>query len=70
MPTIAGWPAPRWITLANLAVATAFPAATTYPSVRYAGRLAGDPLGSLAQGEANLVAGAGSQTASVAVGAI
>ena len=29
----------------------------TYPGIRYAGRLAGDPLGELAQGEAELVAG-------------
>ncbi len=33
-----------------------------YPSIRYAGRLATDPLGVLSQGETTLVAGAGSQT--------
>ena len=33
-----------------------------YPSIAYAGRLAGDPLNSLPQSEAQLVAGAASQT--------
>jgi hypothetical protein len=37
---------------------------TVYPGIRYAGRLAGDPLGTLAQGEAVLVDGSGSQTLS------
>jgi hypothetical protein len=32
------------------------------PQIRYAGRLAGDPLNTLAQGEATLFAGTGSQT--------
>src|SRR5262249_28284952 len=36
--------------------------APNYPSIRYAGRLAGDPLGQLAQGESTLIAGNGSQT--------
>jgi subtilisin-like proprotein convertase family protein len=35
---------------------------TVFPSIRYAGRLAGDPAGSLAQGEATLVAGTATQT--------
>lgn len=33
-----------------------------FPSIHYAGRLASDPLGELAQGEAVLMAGGGSQT--------
>ena len=33
-----------------------------YPQIRYAGRLAGDPLNTLAQGEATLIAGTGAQT--------
>jgi hypothetical protein len=37
---------------------------TVYPGIRYAGRLAGDPLGTLAQGEAVLIDGSGSQTQS------
>jgi len=35
-----------------------------YPGLRYAGRLAGDPAGGLAQGEATLIAGTGVQTSS------
>lgn len=35
----------------------------TYPSVRYTGRLAGDPLGQMTQGEGVIVHGTGSQTA-------
>jgi subtilisin-like proprotein convertase family protein len=44
------------------AVAYSVSSATVFPSIRYAGRLAGDPAGSLAQGEALLVAGTSSQT--------
>lgn len=33
---------------------------TTYPSIRYAGRLAADPAGELSQGETELIAGGGS----------
>lgn len=36
--------------------------ATTYPSIRYAGRRASDPLGTMGQGEAHLIDGAGYQT--------
>jgi S-layer homology domain len=35
--------------------------ATTFPGIRYAGRLVGDPLGQLSQGEATLLAGTGSE---------
>ena len=34
---------------------------TVYPGIRYAGRLAGDPLGELSQGEATMQNGSGSQ---------
>ncbi|MCA1591219.1 MAG: proprotein convertase P-domain-containing protein, partial [Acidobacteria bacterium] len=44
------------------AVGYSVSSSTTFPSVRYAGRLATDPAGSLAQGEATLVAGTGAQT--------
>ena len=37
-------------------------AAGTYPGIRYAGRLNTDPPGTLAQGEATLINGSGSQT--------
>ena len=33
-----------------------------FPSVSYTGRLAGDPLGTMPQGEANIITGTGSQT--------
>jgi subtilisin-like proprotein convertase family protein len=46
----------------NLAVGYSVSSLTTFPGIRYAGRLVGDPLGSLAQGEATLIAGAGVQT--------
>jgi hypothetical protein len=49
----------------NLAVGYSVSNATTvYPGIRYAGRLAGDPLGELARGEAVLVNGSGSQLVS------
>jgi len=35
---------------------------SVYPSIRYAGRLSTDALGTLAQGEGTLIAGSGSQT--------
>jgi hypothetical protein len=37
-------------------------ATSTYPSIRYAGRLAGDPLNQLSQGESSMVVGGGAQT--------
>ncbi|HMA33428.1 MAG TPA: hypothetical protein VKY74_03025, partial [Chloroflexia bacterium] len=45
----------------NLAVGYSASSTTVFPSVRYAGRLAGDPLGLLSQGEATLFAGTGAQ---------
>jgi hypothetical protein len=39
-------------------------ATAIFPSSRYTGRLAGDPLGTLPQGEGSIVAGTGSQTGS------
>lgn len=46
----------------NIAVGYSVSSSTLFPSLRYAGRLASDPLGQLAQGEANLFTGTGSQT--------
>jgi hypothetical protein len=46
----------------NLAIGFSASSSTVFPEIRYAGRLAGDPAGTLAQGEATLVAGTGSQT--------
>jgi hypothetical protein len=58
----------RWMgsiamdTQGNLAVGYSASDASTNPQLRYAGRLAGDPLNNLAQGEAHLFDGTGSQT--------
>src|SRR6266516_1678240 len=46
----------------DLALGFSVSSATVAPGLRYAGRLAGDPLNTLAQGEATLFAGAGSQS--------
>ncbi len=48
--------------LGNMAIAYSVSSATTEPAIRYAGRLAGDAANSLAQGEAELIAGGGHQT--------
>jgi len=45
----------------DLAVGFSASSSSMFPSIRYAGRLAGDPLGTLGQGEAVLFAGLGSQ---------
>lgn len=45
----------------DLAVGYNVSSTSTYPSIRYAGRLASDPPGSLAQGEKPLVSGTGAQ---------
>jgi HYR domain-containing protein len=46
----------------DMALGFSASSATVFPSVRYAGRLIGDPVGTLGQGEATLFAGLGSQT--------
>ena len=46
----------------DLAVGYSVSSATVFPGIRYAGRLANDPPNSLAQGEAVLINGSGSQT--------
>ena len=40
-----------------------------FPSIAYAGRLAGDPPNTLGQGEAMMFSGSGSQTGTGAAGA-
>ena len=45
----------------NMAIGYSVASATTYPSIRYNGRLAGDPAGTVGV-EANIIVGAGSQT--------
>ena len=49
----------------DLAVGFSSSSDTSFPDIRYAGRLVSDTPGELAQGEATLVSGAGSQTESV-----
>ena len=46
----------------DMALGYSVSSSTTYPSVRYTGRLSTDTLGLMPQGEANLAAGGGSQT--------
>jgi hypothetical protein len=46
----------------NIAIGYSASTNTMYPAIRYTGRLAGDALGTLSQGEATLFAGTGAQT--------
>jgi subtilisin-like proprotein convertase family protein len=46
----------------NIALGFAISSSTISPGIRYTGRLVGDPLGTMGQGEGTLVAGAGAQT--------
>ncbi|MBP8252053.1 MAG: hypothetical protein KAX40_06780, partial [Herpetosiphon sp.] len=48
----------------NIALGYSVSSNTTFPSIRYAGRLANDPPNQLAQGEGEIVAGGGSQIVS------
>jgi hypothetical protein len=48
----------------NIALGYSVSSGTVYPSIRYVGRLVGDPLGTLPQVETSLMAGSGSQTGS------
>ncbi|MFZ6029041.1 MAG: proprotein convertase P-domain-containing protein [Chloroflexota bacterium] len=45
----------------NMAVGYSVSSSSMYPAIRYAGRLASDPLSVLSQGETTLIAGTGSQ---------
>ncbi len=46
----------------DIAIGFSVSSSSTFPSIRVAGRLAGDPAGELSQGETTLMAGSGSQT--------
>ena len=46
----------------NMALGYSVSSRTLHPGIRYTGRLAGDPLGTMPQGEATIITGAGSQT--------
>ncbi|HEX6871944.1 MAG TPA: carboxypeptidase regulatory-like domain-containing protein, partial [Micromonosporaceae bacterium] len=58
----------RWMASAaidasgNIAIGYSASSSTIFPSIRMAGRLAGDPLGQLTQSERTLIAGGGAQT--------
>jgi hypothetical protein len=46
----------------DIALGYSVSSSTVYPSIRYTGRLGSDPLATLPQGEASIIAGSGSQT--------
>ncbi len=46
----------------NIGLGYSIASSSTYPSIRYTGRLASDPLGTMPQGEASVIGGSGSQT--------
>ena len=46
----------------DMAIGFSASSSSIYPEIRYAGRLAGDPLNTLTQGERTLIAGGGSNT--------
>lgn len=46
----------------NMAMVYSASSSSVFPSIRYTGRLAGDALGQMPQGETTLIAGSGSQT--------
>src|SRR4029077_15057835 len=61
---------PRWMGSinsdkdGNIAIGHSVSSTSTYPAIAYAGRLSGDPLGTLPQTETTMFAGSGSQTGS------
>jgi len=46
----------------DIALGYSVSSSTLHPAIRYTGRLVGDPLGTMTQGEGSIIAGAGSQT--------
>ncbi len=60
----------RWMpsiamdSLGDIAAAYSISSAATHPGIRYAGRLAADPAGTMPQGEGTIITGNGSQTTS------
>jgi hypothetical protein len=48
--------------LGDMAMGFSISSSTTHPGISYTGRLAGDALGTMPQGEASVIVGAGSQT--------
>ena len=50
--------------LGDMAIGYSVASSTLYPAIRYAGRLAGDPVNSITQTEATMIAGTGTQLGS------
>lgn len=50
----------------NMALGYSVASSTVYPSIRYTGRLSGDPAGQMSRGESVMMVGSGSQTGSAA----
>ena len=48
--------------IGNMAIGYSVSSSSIFPAIRYAGRMATDPLGTLNQGETTLIAGAGART--------
>jgi hypothetical protein len=48
----------------NIGLGYSVSSSSLHPQIRYTGRLAGDPAGTMTQGEGTIIAGAGSQTGS------
>jgi len=48
----------------NMGLGYSVSSSQIYPAIRYTGRLANDPLGTMPQGEASIIAGTGAQTGS------
>lgn len=46
----------------NIVIGFSVSGASTFPSIRYAGRLVSDPAGEMSQGEGTIIAGTGNQT--------
>ena len=61
MPIIVGWAVLRWMGVVNIAVAYSISSSSMFPGIRYAGRLATDPLGTLPQAEGTIQDGTGTQ---------
>jgi len=49
----------------NMALGFSLSGSSLNPGIHYTGRLAGDPLGQMTQGEGTIIDGAGSQTANL-----
>lgn len=73
-PAAASDPLHRWMSsiaqdkFGNIAIAYSTSSSANFPSMAYSGRLVGDPLGSLGQGETQLFAGGGSEEPLLFVG--